>query len=93
MIKIERARLAELVGAQPGATPKELRQRLGVRCAISVVCMALKKLGMSLKEGPSTRRNRTVQMSRRVVNSGVKSNPGSTRTGRSSSMKRGPRPT
>lgn len=35
IIKIDRAALAELVTQDPDATLKELRQRLGVRCAES----------------------------------------------------------
>jgi hypothetical protein len=41
VIKIDRARLAELVKEQPDATLKELRDRLGIQCAESAICMAL----------------------------------------------------
>ena len=44
------ARLVELVREQPDATLTELRERLGVACAISTVCMALKRLGLSFKK-------------------------------------------
>lgn len=60
VIKIDRARLAELVREQPDATLKELRERLGVQCAESAICMALKKLGLSFKKRRSTRPSRTV---------------------------------
>ncbi|MFN0131090.1 MAG: IS630 family transposase [Phycisphaerales bacterium] len=40
--KIDRQRLAELVHEQPDATLRELRERLGVVCAESAVCRALK---------------------------------------------------
>ena len=59
LVKIDRARLAELVAQQPDATLAELRQRLGVACAISAVCMALKALGLSFKKRRCTRRSRT----------------------------------
>ena len=57
--KIDRLRLAELVRQQPDATLKELRERLGVACAESAFCMALKQLGLSFKKRPSTRPSRT----------------------------------
>ena len=60
VIKIDRARLAELVREQPDATLKELRERLGVECAESAICMALKKLGLSFKKRRSTRPSRAV---------------------------------
>jgi transposase len=50
VIKIDRARLAELVKEQPDATLKELRDRLGIQCAESAICMALQKLGLSFKK-------------------------------------------
>lgn len=59
--KIDRVRLAELVRDQPDATLAELRDRLGVRVAISAVCMALKKLGLSFKKRRSGRRSRTAR--------------------------------
>jgi transposase len=61
IIKAERAALADLVRADPDATLEELRERLGVRCALSTICMALKQLGFSLKKkscGPRSRRGR-----------------------------------
>lgn len=62
LVKIDRARLAELVAQQPDATLTELRDRLGVVCTISAVCMALKQLGLSFKKRRSTPRNRTGRM-------------------------------
>lgn len=70
VIKIDRARLAELVREQPDATLEELRQRLGVRCSISAVCMALKQLGLSFKKRRSTRRSRIVRTSPSDVRTG-----------------------
>lgn len=66
-IKIDRARLLELVKEQPDATAKELRERLGIRCAESAIYAALKKLGLSFKKRPSTRRSRTGRMLRIAV--------------------------
>lgn len=58
IIKVDRAQLAELVREDPDATLEELRERLGVKCAISTICMALKQLGFSLKKKSCGRRNR-----------------------------------
>lgn len=74
VIKIDRVRLAELVRQQPDATLKELRDRLGITCAESAICMALKKLGFSFKKRRSTRPSRIA----RTLPSGV-------RTGKTSS--------
>lgn len=81
VIKIDRARLAELVRDQPDATLRELRDRLGVVCAESAISMALKKLGFSFKKRRSTRPNRIARMSRSGVKTGKPSGPGSTRAG------------
>jgi transposase len=58
VFKVDRTRLTELVREDPDATLMELRDRLGVRCAISTICVALRKLGWSFKKRSSTRRNR-----------------------------------
>ena len=81
VIKIDRARLAELVKEQPDATLKELRERLGIVCAESAISMALKKLGFSFKKRRSTRPSRTARMSRSGVKTGKRSSPSSTRAG------------
>lgn len=60
--KIDGACLAELVAQQPDATLKELRQRLGVKCSISAVHNALRRLKLSFKKSRSTPQNRTVRM-------------------------------
>jgi transposase len=65
--KIDMARLAELVNAQPDATARELRERLGVACAESAVYAALKRLGLSFKKRASTPRSSTGRMSRIAV--------------------------
>jgi transposase len=70
VIKVDRARLTELVREDPDATLPELRDRLGVACAISTICVALKKLGFSFKKRRSTRRSRIVRTSSNVARSG-----------------------
>jgi transposase len=61
-IKIDRARLAELVREHPDATLAELRDMLGVDCAISSVSASLIKMGLSFKKRrsmPPSRSGRT----------------------------------
>lgn len=79
--KVERERLAELVCAHPDATLKELGTMLGVECAESAICKALKKLGFTYKKRRSTRRNRTVRTSPSGANAGVKTSPSAMRVG------------
>jgi transposase len=81
VIKINRARLAELVKEQPDATLKELRRRLGVVCAESAISMALKKLGLSFKKRRSTRRSRTGPTSPSGAERGVRTSPAWTPVG------------
>ncbi len=61
---VDRAQLASWVGKHPDATLAELRTMLGVQCALSTLCQALKQMGLSFKKKQSMRRNRTVRMSR-----------------------------
>ena len=70
IIKVDRARLAELVRADPDATLEELRQRLGVKCAISTICMALKRMGFTLKKKSSAPRSRIGRTWRSAASSG-----------------------
>lgn len=63
VIKIDMARLAELVRQQPDATLRELRERLGNVCGEPAVCLALQRLGLSFKKRRSTPRSRTERMS------------------------------
>jgi transposase len=51
--KVDRSHLAKLVGERPDATLGELRESLGVQCALSTICVALKKLGFSFKKNDS----------------------------------------
>lgn len=74
VIKIDMARLAELVGQQPDATLRELRERLGNVCGESGISLALKRLGLSFKKKRSTRRSRTARTSPCGGKSGSQSN-------------------
>ena len=75
VIKIDMARLAELVRQQPDATLRELRGRLGNVCGESAVCLALKRLGLSFKKRRSMRPSRTARTSRSGVPSGSRTSP------------------
>jgi transposase len=79
VIKIDLTRLAELVRQHPDATIKELHALLGADCVESAVCMALKRLGLTLKKRRSTRRSKTVRTSRVAVPHGNETNRRSTR--------------
>ena len=59
-IKIDPDRLAALVKEHPDATLKELRERLGIVCAESAICMALQRLKLSFKKRRSMRPSRIV---------------------------------
>lgn len=77
VIKVDRARLRELVQADPDATLPELRERLGISCATSTICLALKKLGFSFKKRRCMQRSKIGRMSRSVVCGGVNGLPAS----------------
>jgi transposase len=89
--KIDRVRLAELVAADADATLVELRERLGISCALSAIWKALAALKLTFKKKRCGRQNKTARMSRRVVRPGGSNNSGWTRSDSSSSMKPGPR--
>jgi transposase len=62
VIKVDRAKLTQLVRADPDATLEELRERLGISCATSTICMALRALGFTRKKrryAPPSRTART----------------------------------
>ncbi len=61
--QIDRQQLAGLVAQQPDATLVELRERLGLTCSLSAICMALQDLKLTFKKSPCTRPNRTGQTS------------------------------
>lgn len=56
---VDRQQLAALVREHPDATLAELRELLGVQCALSTLCGALKELEISFKKKRSTPRSRT----------------------------------
>ncbi len=68
---VDRKRLGWLVGEHPDATLAELRTRLGVQCALSTLCQALKQMGFSFKKKRSTRPNRIARTWRKGERSGV----------------------
>ena len=76
--KIDRVRLAELVDAKPDATLKELRDRLGVGCCESAVCMALKKMGLTFKKRRFTRPSKIDRTSPNDASGGNSSSPSAT---------------
>lgn len=74
IIKIDSARLADLVKQHPDATTKELHALLGADCGESAVGMALRRLGLSFKKRRSMPPNKTVRTSRAVARRGSVSN-------------------
>ena len=74
IIKIDMQRLAELVQEQPDATLLELRDRLGVECTESAICLALKRLGLTFKKSRSMPPNKIAPMSPSVEAVGGSSN-------------------
>ncbi len=69
--KVDREQLRQLVTAHPDATLAELRESLGVSCALSTICIALNRMGFTFKKRRSTRPSRIVRTSRRSVINGV----------------------
>lgn len=65
-INIDRTRLAELVREYPDATLAELRDMLGIECAISLVSSALIKIDLSFTKGRSTPPSRARPMLQRL---------------------------
>ena len=68
---VDRQQLAALVGKHPDATLAELRTMLGVKCALSTLCEALKQLGLTFKKKRSMQRSRIAQTSRSDALNGV----------------------
>ncbi len=50
VIKIDLDRLRQLVDQQPDATARQLHERLGIKCSVSAVDMALRRMGLSFKK-------------------------------------------
>ena len=74
---VDRQQLAALVREHPDATLAELRTLLGVQCALSTLCIALKKMGLTFKKKRSARPSRIVPMSPNNVLPGVRGRSGS----------------
>ncbi len=81
IIKIDMQRLAELVQQQPDATMLELRDRLGVECTESAICLALKRLDLTFKKRRSMRPSKIDPTSLNVDVNGRTSSPGRIRGG------------
>jgi transposase len=71
VVKVDRARLADLVAEHPDATASELRELLGVECSESAIYMALKALKLTYKKddprvraGPARRRRAACALAR-----------------------------
>lgn len=79
--KINREKLAELVKLTPDATLAELRDQLGVRCALSAICAALKQLALSFKKRRCTRPSRIGRTWPNAAPSGSSRGRGSIRVG------------
>lgn len=90
---VDRKQLASLVREHPDATLAELRTWLGVPCALSTLCQALKQMGLSFKKKRSMRRSRIVRTSCKGGLSGAHGRRTRIRDDLFSSMKRGPRRT
>ena|SRR5262249_38120357 len=92
-IKIDPERLAALVKHHPDATLKQLRERLGIVCAESAICMALQRLKLSFKKRRSMRPSGIDPTSRPGERNGTPISPRATVASWSSSTRPGPRPT
>lgn len=90
---VDRQQLAALVRDHPDATLAELRTLLGVQCALSTLCIALKKMGLTFKKKRSARPSRIVPISLNDALLGVRGPKPSNRADWFSSMKHGPKPT
>lgn len=68
--KIDRELLSKFVAEQPDITLRELRDKLGITCALSSIWQALDQIGLSFKKSRSTPRSRTVRTSHSTAPSG-----------------------
>ena len=59
VIKIDLDQLRQLVQQQPDATARQLHERLGIKCSVSAVDMALRRMGLSFKKRRCTPPSRT----------------------------------
>jgi len=70
VIKIDMAKLRQLVAQQPDATIQELHQRLGSPCSSSAVGMALERLDLTFKKRRFMRPSRIARTSLKSVPTG-----------------------
>ena len=87
--KIDRQRLSVLVKDDPDATLVELRERLGVKCSVTAIWMALHALRITFKKSRSAPPSRTARTSPSAALRGARGKSGSIRGGSSSSTKPG----
>jgi transposase len=78
VIKIDLDQLRQLVQQQPDATARQLHGRLGIKCSVSAVDMALRRLGLSFKKRPCMPPSRIGLTLRHDARSGEPINPGTT---------------
>jgi transposase len=86
-------RIREAVRQAPDATLAEFRAQFGLPLSRSALARAPVALGLVRKKSRSGRPSRTARMSRPSASRGGPTSPASTRTGSSSSTRRGPPPT
>jgi transposase len=70
VIKIDLEQLRQLVQQQPDATARQLHERLGIKCSVSAVDMALRRMGLSFKKRRCMPPNRIGPMLRHDARSG-----------------------
>ena len=90
-LSAHRERLRALVQEKPDRTLAELRDRLGVDCALSVLWRELRRLRLSFKKRRSSPPNSSGPMSRSGARRGGRSRRAGRSGGSSSSTRPGPR--
>jgi len=78
VIKIDLDQLRQLVNQQPDATARQLHERLGIKCSVSAVDMALRRMGLSFKKRRCMPPSRIGLMLRQNALSGEPINPATT---------------
>jgi transposase len=78
VIKIDLDRLRQLVDQQPDATARQLHERLGIKCSVSAVDMALRRMGLSFKKRRCMPPSRIEPMLQQNARSGEPINPATT---------------
>ena len=86
---IDRAKLAELIQQKPDYTLAELRDRLGVKCSLVAIWLAIKQLKITYKKRRSAPASKNAPMSPKNGRNGGRSKSASIRRNSSLSTKRG----